>query len=89
MGLNLSTLSKNKKLIFSIVCDLIGMLSYIIPFIDVFWAPFSVWLMFQLYKGNVAKVGGLISFVEEAIPGMDFIPSFTLTWLYVYVFKKD
>ena len=37
------------------------------------------------FKGNVGKVGGLISFLEEAIPGLDFFPSFTLTWCYVYL----
>jgi len=45
--------------------------------------------MIKMYKGNVGKIGGLVSFVEEAIPGLDFFPSFTLTWLYVYILKKE
>jgi len=77
--------SKKNKLLIGILFDLIGMLSYVFPFIDVVWAPLSAYLMINLYKGNVGKVGGLISFVEEAIPGLDFFPSFTLTWCYVYL----
>ena len=74
-------LSKRKKLLIGILFDLIGMLSYVFPLADIVWAP----LMISLYKGNVGKVGGLVSFLEEAIPGLDFFPSFTLTWCYVYL----
>lgn len=81
--------SKNKKLIIGLIFDLIGMLSYVFPLIDVVWAPLSAYLMINLYKGNVGKVGGVISFLEEAIPGLDFFPSFTLTWCYVYLLKKE
>lgn len=81
----MDTLSKKQKLFLGILFDLIGMISYVFPFVDVVWAPLSAYLMINLYKGNVGKVGGLISFVEEAIPGLDFFPSFTLTWCYVYL----
>jgi len=80
---------KKKKLYLGILFDLIGMLSYIFPLIDIIWAPLSAYIMIKMYKGNVGKIGGLISFVEEAIPGLDFFPSFTLTWLYVYVVKRS
>jgi hypothetical protein len=85
----MKNLSKNKKLYLGILFDLIGMVSYFFPFVDVVWAPLSAYLMVNLYKGNVGKIGGLISFVEEAVPGLDFFPSFTLTWCYVYLFKKE
>ena len=78
-------LSKNKKLILSILLDAIGM----IPFIDLVWAPFSGYLMTRLYKGNKGKLAGVISFIEEIIPGTDFIPTFTLMWLYTYVFTSQ
>ncbi len=81
----MENLSKKNKLLIGILFDLIGMLSYVFPLIDVVWAPLSAYLMINLYKGNVGKVGGLISFLEEAIPGLDFFPSFTLTWCYVYL----
>lgn len=81
--------SKKKKFIIGLIFDLIGMISYAFPFVDIVWAPLSAYLMIQLYKGNVGKIGGVISFLEEAIPGLDFFPSFTLTWCYVYLFNKD
>jgi len=80
---------KKNKLFLGILFDLIGMLSYVFPPIDIIWAPLSAYIMIKMYKGNVGKIGGLISFVEEAIPGLDFFPSFTLTWLYVYVVKVE
>lgn len=80
---------KKKKLYLGILFDLIGMLSYIFPLIDIIWAPLSAYIMIKMYKGNVGKIGGLVSFVEEAIPGLDFFPSFTLTWLYVYVLNRS
>jgi len=82
-------LSKNNKLYVGFIFDLIGMISYVFPFIDIVWAPLSAYLMTRLYRGNVGKIGGIISFVEEAIPGLDFFPSFTLTWCYVYLLKRD
>ncbi|AJR04011.1 hypothetical protein [Siansivirga zeaxanthinifaciens] len=85
-------MNKYKILIIGIICDAIGMVSFIIPgigeFSDVVWAPLSGWIMTKLYKGNAGKVAGVITFVEEALPGFDIIPSFTLMWLYTYVFSK-
>ena len=82
-------LSKKQKLLLGILFDLIGMISYVFPLMDIVWAPLSAFLMIRLYKGNIGKVGGLISFLEEAIPGFDFFPSFTLTWCYVYLINRS
>lgn len=83
---------KKKKLILSLMLDGVGYLSYIIPFIgefsDIIWAPIAGLILKSMYKGSVGTVGGIIAFIEEAIPGLDFIPTFTLTWLYTYVWKK-
>ncbi len=80
------------KLILSLLFDGIGMLSFVIPgvgeFSDVVWAPVSFWLMTRMYPGMLGKTTGLINFVEEAVPGLDFIPTFTLTWLYEQIFLK-
>ncbi len=83
----METLSKKQLLILGLVFDGVGMISYIFPPIDLVWAPLSAYLMMKMYKGNVGRIGGLISFVEEILPGLDFFPSFSLTWLYVYVLK--
>ncbi len=84
---------KYKKLGLSLLFDGLGMVTYIIPgigeFGDILWAPLSGWLMTRMYKGNVGKAAGVITFVEEALPGLDIIPTFTLMWLYTYVIKKE
>ena len=55
---------------------------------DIIWAPASAWLMTKLYKGNTGKIAAVVSFVEEALPGFDVIPTFTLMWLYTHVFTS-
>lgn len=69
---------KYKRLLLSILLDLIGL----IPLIDIIWAPISGYIMTQLYKGTKGKVAGVISFIEEIIPFSDFIPTFTIMWFY-------
>jgi hypothetical protein len=54
----------------------------------VVWAPVSAWLMTKLHKDNLGKVGGIISFIEEALPVIDFFPSFTLVWFYRFYIRK-
>lgn len=85
--------SKNSKLILGILFDLIGMISYIVPLfaevIDVVWAPISGLLLVAMYKGTTGKVAGVIGFIEELLPGVDFIPTFTITWIYQYVIKRE
>lgn len=85
--------SKYRVLFLGLFFDLIGMLSFTIPFIgefsDVVWAPIAGLLLKSMYKGTIGKVGGIIAFVEELLPGFDFIPTFTLTWIYTYLVKKE
>ena len=78
---------KYKKLILSIVLDLIGIIP--IPFIDVLWAPLSSYLMTKMYKGKQGKVAAIVSFIEEALPFLDIIPTFTIMWFYNHVIKKE
>lgn len=83
--------NKISKLLLGLLLDAVGMTSYIIPgageFIDVIWAPISGLILAKMYKGTVGKVAGVISFIEEATPGLDIIPTFTLTWIYTYLIK--
>ena len=85
--------NKNRNLILGIAFDAVGMLSFSIPYLgefsDVIWAPMAGFLMTWMYKGTVGKVGGIFTFLEEIIPFTDFIPSFTLTWIYTYLIKKQ
>ncbi|PJJ08841.1 hypothetical protein CLU83_2146 [Flavobacterium sp. 1] len=76
------------KLLLGLFFDAIGMVSFVIPgigeFSDVVWAPLAGFLMTKMYKGRVGKVAGILTFVEEIFPFTDVIPSFTLTWIYMY-----
>ena len=82
---------KYKKLALSLLFDAIGMASFALPFIgefgDVIWAPISALIMTRMYRGMTGKVAGLMSLFEELAPGLDIIPTFTLTWIYQYVLK--
>jgi hypothetical protein len=84
---------RTKKLILGLLFDLIGMASFTIPmvgeFSDVVWAPLAGFLMTKMYKGNLGKVAGAFTFLEEIFPFSDIIPSFTLTWLYTYFIRKE
>jgi len=84
---------KYKKLGLSLLFDGLGMVTFIIPgigeFGDVIWAPLSAWIMMKMYKGNVGKAAGIFTFVEEAMPGLDVIPTFTLMWIYTFLVKKE
>lgn len=83
--------TKYKDLFLSLLFDGIGMLSFVVPFIgdfaDVIWAPLAGWLMTRMYKGKVGQAAGIFTFIEEIIPGLDVIPTFTIMWFYTHVLK--
>jgi hypothetical protein len=84
---------KYKHLFLGLLFDAIGMFSFAVPFLgdfsDVLWAPLAGWLMTRMYKGRIGQAAGMVAFVEEIIPGLDIIPTFTIMWLYSYIFKKN
>ncbi|MFK5974275.1 MAG: hypothetical protein QM485_13465 [Flavobacteriaceae bacterium] len=84
---------KIKNLFLGLLFDAVGMLSFALPLIgdfsDIIWAPLSAWLMTRMYKGRPGQAAGVVSFIEEIIPGLDVIPTFTIMWLYTYVFKSS
>ncbi len=84
---------RNKLLFKGIFFDLVGMVSYLFPvvgpFLDLIWAPFAASQMTKMYPGPKGKVAGVIVFLEELSPGIDIIPTFTLTWLYVFILKGN
>lgn len=85
--------NQTRDLVLSLLFDVIGMLSFSIPFIgefaDVVWAPISGLLMVWMYKGTIGKIAGVVSFIEEILPVTDVIPSFTIMWVYTYLIKKS
>ncbi|GER59261.1 hypothetical protein [Patiriisocius marinus] len=86
---NIKTSLLRKSLLF----DAIGMVTMAIPvigpFLDIIWAPYAAKQMSEMYKGREGKIASVIVFIEEIIPMTDFIPTFTLMWLYTFVWKKE
>lgn len=75
---------RSPSLAFCLLMDLIGYFSYAIPFLgefaDILWAPFSAVVFTFTFGGWRGILGGMFNFVEEILPGTDFIPSFTIAW---------
>ncbi|UJH91827.1 hypothetical protein LZ575_03975 [Antarcticibacterium sp. 1MA-6-2] len=84
---------KKKLLVKGLIYDAIGMATYAVPlvgpFLDLLWAPYAAKKMRQMYSGNKGKVASVLVFLEEILPGTDVIPTFTLMWLYTFVWKKE
>lgn len=76
--------TKKPSLGLCILMDLVGMFTYLIPGLgewgDTLWAPFSAYLFFQFFGGAGGLLGGAFSFLEEALPFTDIIPTFTIAW---------
>jgi hypothetical protein len=83
---------KYKLLRRSVIYDAVGMLTYLVPFVgpflDILWAPYAAKKMSEMYKGKEGKIASVIVFLEELLPMTDFIPTFTLMWMYTFVWKK-
>lgn len=79
-----STLKKQHKLILGLLFDLLGYVSFVFPPFDFLWAPLSGYLMTKLYEGKRGKIAGIFVFIEEALPFVDVVPTFTIMWLYTY-----
>ncbi len=83
---------KYKLLRRGIIYDLVGAATIFIPvvgpFIDILWAPYAAKKMSEMYEGNTGKIASVIVFLEEILPFSDFIPTFTLMWLYTFVIAK-
>jgi len=73
--------------------DAVGMLSMAIPvigpFLDILWAPYAAKKMRDMYEGEAGKIASIVVFVEEILPISDFIPTFTLMWIYTFVWKGE
>lgn len=85
MNTNTQTLP---PLFLCILLDLVGYMSFTIPFIgefsDVIWAPLSAMIYYRLFGGKMGVFGGAFSFLEELIPFTDVIPTFSISWFIRY-----
>ena len=86
-------MDKYKLLKKGILLDLIGIATMFIPFwgtiIDLIWAPYAASQINKMYRGTQGKIAAVVVFLEEILPGLDIIPTFTLMWLYTFVWKKN
>lgn len=77
---------------FCILFDLAGYATYSLPFfgefLDLLWAPLSAIIFWKMFGFRKGFVGGVFSFVEELTPGLDFIPTFTINWLLVFLSRN-
>lgn len=88
---------KNKHLTYSIILDLAGMLTYMIPFFgeaaDLIYAPFYGIAIYSMYKVRLSKtkalLGGVFGTIEELLPFVDIIPTASLMWLYTYKTRRQ
>lgn len=63
-----------------LILDVIGCVSYIIPLFGPVWAVISGIIFYFLFGKKFGLMGGIFSFIEELIPGVDLIPTFTIAW---------
>ena len=86
-------MNKYKLLRKGILFDLIGIATMFVPFwgtiIDLIWAPYAAFQINKMYRGTQGKIAAVVVFLEEILPGLDIIPTFTLMWLYTFIWKKN
>ncbi len=79
-------MKKHPKLLFCILMDLTGYVSYAIPvfgeWFDVLWAPVSAFIFLKAFGSRTGAIGSFINLAEEILPFTDFIPTFSLAYLY-------
>ena len=86
---------RNKYLVISIILDVLGMTTYLIPVLgevgDLIFAPFYGLAIFIMYRKRIfsAAIGGITGTIEELLPATDIIPTATVMWTYTYIMRKD
>ena len=84
---------KQPSLLFCILMDMVRYATYSIPvlgeFADLLWAPVSAMIFFASFGSWKGALGGVFNFVEELLPGTDFVPSFTLMWFIQHMQQRD
>lgn len=77
------------SLVACLLMDAIGSAVILIPVAgEIVWAPISAFIFWRMFGFRKGFLGGVFSFIEELIPGLDFIPTFTISWVMLY-FKRN
>ena len=61
----------------AVLIDILGVLDQSMPALDCIYGPASAALMKKLFN---SKAGAAVAMVEESVPGLDWIPTATITW---------
>ena len=74
--------NKINKLILCLLLDVVGYVSFTIPFVgefsDIIWAPIAAIISYKMFGQKCGKYTALATFTEELLPFTDIIPSFTI-----------
>lgn len=78
---------------FCLLMDLVGCASYAVPLLgevsDVIWAPVSAIIFYRTFGGSaLGTFGSGFNLIEELFPGLDFMPTFTVSWLMVHLAQQ-
>ena len=83
---------KDISLLLCLLMDALGYATYAFPgmgeFADIVWAPISAFIFYKTFGGAKGAFGAVFNFAEEILPGTDFIPSFTIMWVWNYFTLK-
>lgn len=75
-----------------LLMDALGMATYALPVVgevfDLVWAPVSGLVYYRMFGGARGLFGGAFAFFEELMPGLDIIPTFTISWFMLYAKQK-
>ena len=78
------------SLVTCILMDVIGSAVIVVPVAgELIWAPVSAFIFWRMFGFSKGFFGGIFSFIEELIPGIDFIPTFTIMWFIQYAKRKS
>jgi len=76
------------RLLLSLLIDLIGSASYLLPVVgeglDLAWAPIQTTLIMSMYDSTSPNLK-YVSFIEEILPFTDIVPSATIGWACEFV----
>ena len=61
----------------AVLIEILGVLDQSMPALDCIYGPASAALMKKLFN---SKAGAAVAMVEESVPGLDWIPTATITW---------
>lgn len=86
-------MKKQPSFVLCVLMDALGCATYAVPGIgewaDIVWAPISAIVFFIMFGGWKGAFGALFDFTEEILPGTDFIPTFTIAWVWKYISNRN